>query len=111
MSAIFLSTGQLKPFNPLLGETFEAETEDGTKIYLEHTSHTPCVSNYLMVDPEGLYKFHGYCDISIEGAVKMLFNNSVTMVQKGKNNVILKTSGQTISYQLPKVILGGMIFG
>jgi len=111
LSAIFLSTGQMKPFNPLLGETFEGEFEDKTKIYMEHTSHIPCVSNFLIVDSEDLYKFHGYCDISVEGMMKILFNNNLTMLQKGKCTVTLKTTGQTISYHYPKVIIGGMIFG
>jgi hypothetical protein len=111
LSAICLSSGQMKPFNPLLGETFEAGFEDGTILYMEHTSHTPCVSHYLMTDPDDLYKFSGYFDISLEGTMKILFNNSVTMVQKGKNSVYLKGTNQTISFQYPKMLLGGMIYG
>lgn len=111
VSAMALSAGQLKPFNPLLGETWEGAFEDGTKVYMEHTSHTPCVSNYLMVDPEGLYSYYGFFDINTEGAVKMLFNNCLTMVIRGKHNIYLKGTGQTISFQLPKIILGGMIHG
>jgi hypothetical protein len=111
LSALFISAGQMKPFNPLLGETYEGFFEDGTKIYMEHTSHTPCVSNFLITDPDNDYKFYGYCDISIEGAMKMLFTNVLTMFQKGKGTVSLKTTGQTISYQIPKVILGGMVMG
>jgi hypothetical protein len=111
LSSMFLSTGQMKPFNPLLGETFEGEFEDKTKIYMEHTSHTPCISNFLMSDSEGFYKFYGYCDINVEGVMKILFNNYLLMVQKGKHNVYLKTTGQTISFHYPKVILGGMIYG
>jgi hypothetical protein len=111
LSAMFLSTGQMKPLNPLLGETFEGSFNDGTKIYLEHTCHTPCVSNYLVTDPNNDYRYYGYCDISIEGALKLLYNNYVTMVQRGKNNVYLKNTKQTISYQLPKVIIGGIVLG
>ena len=111
ISSMFLSTGQMKPFNPLLGETFEGTFEDGTKIYLEHTSHIPCVSHYLIQDPDDLYKFSGYCDISVEGTMKILFNNSVIMVPKGKNTVYLKNTKQTISFQYPKINLGGMVFG
>lgn len=111
LSSIFSSTGQMKPFNPLLGETFEGEFEDKTKIYMEHTSHTPCISNFLIVDSDDLYKMHGYCDINVEGMMKILFNNYLVMVQKGKLNVYLKTTGQTISFHYPKVILGGMIYG
>jgi hypothetical protein len=111
LSSIFSSTGQMKPFNPLLGETFEGEFDDKTKIYMEHTSHTPCLSNFLILDSDNFYKFHGYCDINVEGVMKILFNNYLTMAQKGKLNVQLKTTRQTISFHYPKVILGGMIYG
>ncbi|KDO33045.1 hypothetical protein SPRG_01860 [Saprolegnia parasitica CBS 223.65] len=33
--------GCMKPFNPILGETFEAELADGAQVYGEHTSHHP----------------------------------------------------------------------
>ncbi len=111
LSSMFLSSGQMKPFNPLLGETFEGSFSDGTKIYVEHTSHQPCRSHYYMTDPDGDYTFSGWRDISIDGAVKMIFTNNITMVQKGKDSVYLKSTGQTISYHLPKVILGGMVMG
>ena len=45
LSALFRSTEQLKPLNPLLGETYQCEWEDGSKIYIEHISHTPPISN------------------------------------------------------------------
>ena len=111
LSAMYLSSGQMKPFNPMLGETFQGEFSDGTKIFLEHSSHVPCVSNYYINDIDNLYKFYGFYDISIEGMVKMVLTNYVTCVQKGKNNVDLKNSGQQISFQYPKLTLGGMIYG
>jgi hypothetical protein len=111
ISSMYLSTSQMKPFNPLLGETYEGCFDDGTKIYLEHTSHIPCISNYLIKDPEDLYQFSGFTEISVEGTMKILFNNSVTMVPKGKNTVYLKTTNQTISFQYPKILLGGMVLG
>jgi hypothetical protein len=111
LSALFFSSGQLKPFNPFLGETWEGQFEDGTKIYFEHTSHLPCQSNYLIDDSEGLYRSYGYYDISLEGALKIVFNNYVYCVQKGKSNICFKGTKQTISYQQPKVLLGGMILG
>jgi hypothetical protein len=43
----------------LLGETYEAEFEDGTKVYCEHTSHHPPISNYLIVNDEYKFRFYG----------------------------------------------------
>ena len=111
LSAMYLSSGQMKPFNPLLGETFEGKFSDGTKIFMEHTSHIPCVSNYYVNDIDNKYKFHGFYDISIEGTMKMLLTNHLTCVQKGTNHVEIKSTNQKISYHYPKLILGGMVFG
>lgn len=35
-----------KPLNPILGETLQAEGQDGTKVYLEQTSHRPPITNF-----------------------------------------------------------------
>jgi hypothetical protein len=40
-----------------LGETFQAEFKDGTTIFLEHTSHHPPISNFL-IEGKG-YKYYG----------------------------------------------------
>jgi hypothetical protein len=111
LSGLFSSAGQMKPFNPLLGETYQAKFEDGSDIYVEHTSHIPPISNYLINDKDGLYKLYGYCDISVEGAMKVLFNNYMYCVPKGKCSIYLKNTNQTIHYQNPRVVLGGMIIG
>jgi len=111
LSALYFSSGQMKPFNPMLGETFEAAFSDGTKIFMEHSSHVPCVSNYFIEDKDKAYKFYGFYDITVEGTVKILLTNYITCVTKGKNNVYLRESDQTISYQNPRLTLGGMIYG
>ena len=40
---------QWKPFNPILGETFQGTFEDGTEINMEHTSHHPAISNFYII--------------------------------------------------------------
>ena len=60
ISGMYLQIQLLKPFNPLLGETYQANLPDGTKIYVEHTSHHPPVSNFEINDPENLYQLFGY---------------------------------------------------
>ena len=37
---------QWKPFNPILGETYQSRFNDGTKCFLEQTSHHPPVSHF-----------------------------------------------------------------
>ena len=55
---------QYKPFNPLLGETFQATLADGTTIDCEHTSHHPPISNYYITNPH--YKIYGSLTINGE---------------------------------------------
>ena len=45
----------MKPFNPILGETLQAELPDGSEIYCEHTSHHPPVSNFHLLAPDSKY--------------------------------------------------------
>lgn len=46
----YVST-QKKPFNPILGETFEGVWPDGTKIFMEHVSHHPPISCFSVEHP------------------------------------------------------------
>lgn len=57
----------LKPLNPILGETYEMLYEDGSKIYLEQSSHHPPISHYIMYGPGNSYKFYGFSNF-ISGA-------------------------------------------
>jgi hypothetical protein len=47
VSRLHLTVTQLKPFNPILGETFQCKIGD-TLLYIEQTSHHPPVYNYLV---------------------------------------------------------------
>ena len=55
VSALFRSTEQLKALNPMLGETYQCEWEDGSKMYLEHTCHTPPISHFYLKSSNGLF--------------------------------------------------------
>jgi len=52
IAGMHLCTGQLKPFNPILGETLQCKLDDGSKIYAEHISHHPPISNLLFEAPD-----------------------------------------------------------
>jgi hypothetical protein len=66
--------------------------EDGSRIYLEQTSHHPPVSHYYMVGPNKSYKYYGYSNFST-GA----WMNSFKLTNKGKRFVEFK-DGTTIMY-------------
>lgn len=40
-----------KPFNPILGETWQAVQEDGSAIFMEQISHHPAISAFQMIGP------------------------------------------------------------
>ena len=44
-----MAVAQLKPFNPILGETFQAKIDD-CLYNLEQTSHHPPICNFLVLD-------------------------------------------------------------
>ena len=112
LSALFRSTQQLKPFNPMLGETYQCFWEDGTKMYLEHTSHIPPVSHFYINDySDNIFSLSGYFDMQMGGMLKALVTNTMSIIPKGKITVYLKKLNQRISYQFPKITLGGAIFG
>jgi hypothetical protein len=96
---------QKKPFNPILGETFQAVLEDGTKVYCEQASHHPPVTAWQVFGPNDSYHFYGYGEWSASFSV-----NSVTGHQKGPHILHFK-DGSQITYTLPQVILRGILWG
>lgn len=53
------------PFNPVLGETYQAKKSNGTLLYLEQTSHHPPTSHFLMVGPQNSFKMFGFATVNI----------------------------------------------
>ena len=91
-----------KPFNPLIGETYQGWI-DGCPIYLEQVSHHPPRSSYIMYGRG--YKIYGQIEPKIE-----LGMNSI----KGYNdreNIIEFDDGAKLSFSIPKLVIKGMIFG
>lgn len=56
-AAIHHCLSQLKPFNPLMGETYIGKIGPNTQLYLEHISHHPPISAFLLVNPH--FRVHG----------------------------------------------------
>ena len=111
LSALFRSSEQLKPLNPMLGETYECEWKDGTKFYLEHTCHTPPISHLYIKSSKNLFIVSGYIDLEMGGVMKAMIKNSMQMIPKGKITVFLPALNQKISFQFPKITMGGALWG
>jgi hypothetical protein len=65
--------------NPILGETFEMLWEDGSRVFLEQTSHHPPVSHFIMYGPKNSYTYHGYSNFSSNAGL-----NSLKVLNRGK---------------------------
>eukprot|EP00698_Gefionella_okellyi_P007410 TRINITY_DN1806_c0_g1_i2.p1 TRINITY_DN1806_c0_g1~~TRINITY_DN1806_c0_g1_i2.p1 ORF type:complete len:413 (-),score=77.45 TRINITY_DN1806_c0_g1_i2:891-2075(-) len=106
LSGLHLTCKQAKPFNPILGETFQATYPDGTQVYCEQVSHHPMVSAWELVEPNGLFHLsgHGQWIGSFRG-------NSVKGHQLGDITVRFHDS-DTVHYgPLPEMWMRGVLLG
>ena len=101
ISGLYIPVQQLKPFNPTLGETFQAELSNGTKLYVEQVSHIPLASRFYIIY-KNLYKIHGYFAFSVNTES---FGSTVYVVQKGPVNVEFPQLGEIITFTVPKIKL------
>lgn len=104
-AGLHIGITQRKPFNPILGETLEAEFFDGTKVYVEHTSHHPPISNYLLIGKG--WKYYGRQEFCVKNNTTF---NCVDIVYKGPQ-VIEYTDGHRIYFKLPVFKMANLIIG
>lgn len=54
-------TSTLKPFNPILGETYQGVYSSGVRVHAEQISHHPPVSSWQVADPDGKVSLTDIC--------------------------------------------------
>lgn len=81
-----------KPLNPILGETYQAEVSDGSKVYVEQICHHPPISFMIQEGPDSLYRFSGYSTFGVRA-----FLNSVALDVGGQKKVTFP-DGTEITY-------------
>ena len=91
--------------NPVLGETFEMLWEDGSRVFLEQTSHHPPVSHYILIGPEKSYTCSGYSNFSSSAGM-----NSLKIHNKGIRRVEFY-DGTIIEYDIPQEIFSNSFWG
>mmetsp|Transcript_6523 Transcript_6523/g.10130 ORF Transcript_6523/g.10130 Transcript_6523/m.10130 type:complete len:404 (+) Transcript_6523:107-1318(+) len=96
---------QQKPFNPILGETWQGTFPDGTVIYCEQSSHHPPVSNFELIAPSNAWHLYGKQDLAAS-----MRGNSIKVTHAGRHYVEFK-DGQLITYEMPQLLLRGILFG
>ena len=103
VSRIHMTMTQLKPFNPILGETFQAYIGVNTKIYIEQTSHHPPIYNFLILNDN--YKIYGFEEPRANTGA-----NSVVANTYGKYSIELK-DGTLYEITTPELYITGTTLG
>lgn len=94
-----------KPFNPILGETYQSTFSNGVEVYCEQISHHPPISSWQVLEPSGKFMFYGNGNwtAGIKG-------NYVKGRQTGVNCVQF-ADGSCITYELPGITVKGVLWG
>lgn len=103
-SGICMSPGQMKPFNPYLGETYEATYPDGSELFMEHTSHHPPISNFLIKTVYGATvsgRFEHVPDMS---------TNEMELIYRGPFNIQFSDGSKSTMFY-PTGVQAGIVFG
>jgi len=107
IAALHLGAGQLKPFNPLLGETYQAHfPNEGITIDLEHTSHHPPIANFLVTHKD----FRMWGQFEFIAKLEGLTRNVILMMQEGATHIQF-SDGQKLTCYCPYLHLEGMMHG
>ena len=104
MTTMHMTLDQIKPFNPILGETFQGWIK-GCPIYLEQISHHPPISAFQLYG-------NGYILQGNFEVVAELHANSLTGKELGVFEVVLKNQNRRFYFSSPTCdISGGFAFG
>lgn len=93
-----------KPFNPLLGETYEILGEDGLRMISEQVSHHPPVSAFWGENSE--FRVQGYMFMNTEISMQGFQINPV-----GRTFVTLKKSNETFTIKRARTNIHNYIIG
>ncbi len=96
VSGMHMLATQRKPFNAIIGETFQGVWPDGSRLFVEHISHHPPVSSFQVEHTD--YTFEG----SYEYKARISdMGNSVIGHQAGKNRVHFMDYETTVEFEYP----------
>ncbi|PXF40854.1 Oxysterol-binding protein 9 [Gracilariopsis chorda] len=95
-----------KPFNPILGSTYQATLSDGTPCYIEQTSHHPPVTHYSIRPEDASYIMAGFS--GMQGGVVWGLDTALSSRRVGIN-VVEFADGTRIVYTFPTMLLRALL--
>ena len=104
ISQLHISTIESKPFNPILGETYQCRIGN-LNMYVEHTRNHPNTANFYAFDDDKSYTIQGYLVVSA-----LTGTNSVTGIKKGPYDIVFK-DGSKYTVHLPAYVIKGLLYG
>ena len=105
ISFLHLTTTQVKPFNPLIGETFQCRIGN-LKLYLEQTQNHPITANFYGIDDDKTYEMYGYqiTDASVTP-------NTCTATRLGSYFIKFLKDNTIFKIRIPDAYVKGTTFG
>ena len=95
------------PFNPILGETFQAVNEkDGSRLYLEQTEHHPPTFNFSVVGPNKHFEYNGFGTIDAH-----LTNINIIKGERIGKTILKFDDGSLFTFTTLKTRINGIIMG
>lgn len=108
VSGLHMNIKQLKPYNPIVGETYQGYWPDGSQIYLEHISHHPGLSRFLVTSLDNFWKLHGYYEYV--ACIKGIGNVACGQF-KGPTIIDFPLLNKTFEFHYPMQNINGMMYG
>lgn len=109
ISSIYLGPHICKskaPFNPIIGETFQASQTNGSKLYMEQTEHHPPSFNYLLYGPQNHFTISGFGTVEAH-----LDSINVIKGERVGKNIIKFDDGSIYSFSTLKSRINGVMMG
>lgn len=103
ISGLYINAKQLKPFNPLISETFQGyfdldnlNEENKIEVFSEQISNYPTLTRYYITNNN--FKMYGYFDLSLE---TQSFGNKIICFTKGINTFDFFKINEKINFTIP----------
>ena len=104
ISSLHLSVTQLKPFNPIIGETFQCKV-GSLDAYYEQTVNHPITTNFYIKEDNDYFKMYGY--FITDASINVNWGNAMKL---GKFYIKFKDD-TLFRIRIPTIILKGLTYG